>query len=939
MPPSLHIQLLGDFRLTNNGKPVTGLDSPRLQSLLAYLLLHRDAPQSRQHLAFLLYPDSTEARARGNLRSLLHQLRQFLPDADIFLDANAQTLQWRDDAPFLLDVDAFEKAVSDADSILALREAVDLYHGDLLASCYDDWILPERERLQQKLVGAMERLSEMLEEARDFSAAAAETQKLLRRDPLREETYRQLMRLHSSSGDRAAVHRVYQDMVALFKRELDAEPSEETRRAYEFALKTQPSAEPLSEPKARTSNLPIPVTSFVGRRQEVADIKQLIAKNRLVTLTGAGGSGKTRLAIRVATDLRDDFLDGAWWVTLVALNDPTLVPQAVANAMAIREVPNQPITETLARYLEAKNILLVLDNCEHLVEACANLTETLLESCSNLKMLTTSREPLGILGESVFQVPTLSLPATLHSPLHEVLEHEATRLFVERAMAVKSDFALEPNAAAIAQLCRRLDGIPLAIELAAARVKVLSPQEINTRLDDRFELLTSGSRTALPRHQTLRATIDWSYNLLTESERVLFRRLAVFAGGFTLDTARSVCAGEGIEPKQVLDLLSHLVDKSLVIVTEPGPESRYQMLETIRDYAREKLREASEEIEFRNRHLDYFVALAEEAEQQLFAFGVAWFARLEAEHDNLRAAMEWSLEDDRAPAGLRLMAALWYYWFSHGPLSEAYSRTIEGLERPAAAQRTKIRARALNTLGILNWGGVNQSDLKLRLEEALEIGKELDDNAIIATSLRYLGLTAHMAGDFNLARSLLEQSLAIERESTPWEKVLDSQTLLFLGDVHLNQGNTEQARVHYGQSIDLLSETKDKTFLAYGVRRLGQYASDRGDLSQAIEQCRSSLTLNLEISDRRGVIASLAAIAGVMLQEGQFISAALLFGAVEVLLENDDLQMLQIDELWHQRNLETLRARLDDAAVQAAWTDGHRMTLEQAIELALKITS
>lgn len=580
--------------------------------------------------------------------------------------------------------------------------------------------------------------------------------------------------------------------------------------------------------------------------------------------------------------------------------------------------------------------MLVLDNCEHLIDACAQLAERLLRGCPNLKIFATSREAMDIPGESVYQVPTLSLPPTLELPLHQVMEHEATRLFVERASAVNAEFALNAqNARAVVQICQRLDGIPLAIELAAARTKLLTPEHIAERLDDRFNLLTHGSRAALPRQQTLRATIDWSYDLLPDHAKKLFRRLSAFAGGFTLGAAEAICSDERFNSGAVFEELARLVDRSLVIVEQHDAHERYRILETIREYAREKLLESKENDLIRTQHMDYFVHLAEQAEQQVFGTEQsAWFERLETESGNLRAAIDWSLASHSPLEGLRLMGALWYFWFSHGPLSEAHARLLDGLEQPEAAGRTRIRAKALNALGHFNWAEINQSDLSPRLEEALSIGVELDDRSLIATSLRLLGLSAHLAGNLESARAFLEQSLAVNREMTMWEQHLESQTYIFLGDVVLNQGDTAKAKIYFQESIRRLGYIRDKNFMAYAVRRMGQLAADEGDLETAAEHSRSSLSLNLAVGDRRGVVACIAALGGIAMAQRQFDSAVRLFSTVDKVLMTYGLRLLHIDEQRYKRDLAAIRPYLEQGFFTQEWAQGQNCTLEQAVEFA-----
>ncbi len=455
---------------------------------------------------------------------------------------------------------------------------------------------------------------------------------------------------------------------------------------------------------SRPPTLPVSVTSFIGRTRELAEVKQRLSATRLLTLTGPGGCGKTRLALQAATDLADKFVDGVWFVELSTLSDPRLVPYLVATALGVREEPNRPLAVTLVDALHPRRLLLVLDSCEHLIAACAEFSHTLLHGCPQLRILATRREVLGVAGELAWRVPPLASPDPQRLlSIEDLVQYEAVQLFVERARTALLTFTLtNRNASVVAQVCYRLDGIPLAIELAAARVKVLAVEQIAARLDDRFHLLTGGGRMVLPRQQTLQAAMDWSYDLLSEPERRLWHRLSVFAGGWTLEAAEAVCAGVGFDVADVLDRLTSLVDKSLVNVEAPDGEARYRLLETIRQYGLKKLERSGQAAVVRRQHLQWFVGLAERAEAELTGpdQGI-WLERLETEYDNLWAVLEWSqTEAQGAEAGLRLAAALWRFWLVHGHLREG-RRWLEAVLAGSRVAWVAARAKALYGAGAL----------------------------------------------------------------------------------------------------------------------------------------------------------------------------------------------------------------------------------------------
>jgi predicted ATPase/class 3 adenylate cyclase len=648
---------------------------------------------------------------------------------------------------------------------------------------------------------------------------------------------------------------------------------------------------PLRSATTFPNNLPQPLTSFVGRERETGEVRRLIETTRLLTLTGPGGCGKTRLAIHGATQLLGQFPDGAWLVELGPLADPALVVPTVISVLGARTLPSatdspaeahRPAMTTLTEYLKQKKLLLILDNCEHLTDECARLAETLLRVCPHLRILATSRETLGAAGETAWRVPSLSLPdPKRQEPLHALTQYEAIRLFIERATAALPAFHVtEKNAAALARVCHQLDGIPLAIELAAVRVKALPVEQLAARLDDQFRLLTGGSRTALPRQQTLRAAIDWSYDLLTETERILLRWLAVFAGSWSLEAAEEICAGEGVEEREVLDLLTQLVDKSLVQYEEQDGEGRYRLLETIRQYSRARLLETGDAATPRRRHRNYYLALAERAEPELRRAGqMAWLRRLEQEQDNLRAALDWCLaEEEGIEAGLRLAAALPRFWTVRGSVEEG----VEWLERvlTRSGGTAAARAKALYQAGT----AVTQTphvDLastavaQARLEESHALAHKFGDQTGIAASLLGLGLVAERSGDLELAQSRLEAS------QTLYEQLMDeggiAASLLALGRLAWRRDDYAAARCHFERSLVLHRRMGDLFGTARALDHLGTIAWRQGDLAATRAYYTECLPVFRELGSQRRVAWALNMLANVARMEGDLVSARSLF--------------------------------------------------------------
>jgi len=700
---------------------------------------------------------------------------------------------------------------------------------------------------------------------------------------------------------------------------------------------------------ALRSNLPASTTSFIGREKEQGDITNLLAKNRLVTLIGAGGIGKTRLSIQTASALLNDFPNGIWLVEFAALSDPALAPQIIVTTLGLIEQARRSPLNVLTDFLQRKQALLILDNCEHLIHACAQLAEALLRACPDLKILATSREALGIDGETLYLVPTLTIPDPINATIDTLSNYEAVELFTERARSALSSFSItSENAHAIAQVCQHLDGIPLALELAAARVKLLSVEEIAVRLDDRFHLLTGGSRTALPRHQTLKALIEWSHDLLSENERMLLRRLSIFAGGWSLEAAESVCAGDDIQKSEILDLLTQLVNKSLLIAErEPDKETRYRMLETIRQYAREKLWQAGEGEMIRQRHLAYFVDLAERAEPNLRAFDmVMWLDRLEAELDNIRVTLEWAQEND-VEAQLQLGSALLWFWWIRGYRNEGIDwlergLSIEAIERgskPLLPARAMLRAQACYTTACLvEWWrpSMMEKDHAISLlEESLALFRELGSvgRQGMAYALQSLGGVASMQGDLDRARSLTEESLKLFSEMG--DKFGIAECTQSLAYFDLEEGNILQARMHFEERLALSKEIGDKDGIASSLAQLSQLAAQQGDRGRAISLTKESLVVAHELGHKNSIASQLEQLAYFARAQSQARRAVRLLGAAEALRESINVPIVD-DITKYDYEVAALRSQMDEETFAAAWAEGKKMTLDEAVIFALE---
>jgi predicted ATPase len=686
---------------------------------------------------------------------------------------------------------------------------------------------------------------------------------------------------------------------------------------------------PLSSLEARPNNLPLQLTRFIGRDSELAQLRQQLSAHRLVTLTGIGGAGKTRLALQTAADDLEAYPDGVWLVELAPLSEPALVERRLATVLGIRDDaaaggPRGPtLTGRLVDHLATRRTLLLFDNCEHLVEACAELAAALLGACPDLTILATSREPLGVTGEVTFGLASLAVP---DSPDPErIRQVEAVRLFTDRAGMVVPGFELTAdNAPAVASLCRRLDGIPLAIELAAARMRSLTPQQLDARLGDRFRLLASGSRTALPRHQTLRAAIDWSHRLLEESEQLVFRRLSVFAGGCSLEAAEEVCADDGVD---VLLTVAALVDKSLLV--HDATESRYRMLETIREFAWAKLADASEVDACQRRHRDWCLTLAEAAEYNAPS-AAAWEARLAAEQDNFRAALAWDGPDgDDGDTRLRLAAALWLFWWSRAQSGEGRD-WLERALRAGQAAPAAARANALAGVGVL---AMEQGDAVSALgfhRQSLQLYEQLGDRRGVAEVLLGMGHIAALQGRHADGRAMLEDAVRAARAAQ--DERLTALARNHLGNAIYLQGDPASARRSFEQARDGMRSVGDLQGAAVSGIEIGLCALELGDHTEASSLVREGLQASRELDFRWGELFGLDASGLLAVRTGNWEAAAILFGATELLRTSSPAPIPAVRE----SGIAAVKAALDPATLATAWDNGTAMTLDQAITYALE---
>ena len=949
----VRVWLLGDFRVTVGSTPIEKA-AWRLKKATALVKLLALAPGHRLHreqALDVMWPDFGTRAASNNLRQTLYAARRILDleAGSRYLVSQSESLVLCPEGNLWVDVKAFQEAAAlarRAKEPATYRAALDLYGGDLLPDDrYEEWTQQWREELRRVYLALLIELAGLYEVRNEHVLAMEVLRKATAKEPTLEEAHESLMRLYALSGRPEQALAQHDRLRDVLSQRLGTQPGPTIGRLRdEIAAGRLRPAPPAALPQAEEPshdvihNLPAAATNFVGREVEMVEVKRTLAVPGILTLVGTGGCGKTRLALEVARELVGTYPDGVWLVELAPLPEGTLVVQAVAAALGVREQPGRLLLDTLLDYLGNKEMLLVLDNCEHLIDATARLTDALIDSCPRLRILTTSREPLGTTGELSWHVPLLSAPSAHQTPTTEELEgYESARLFVDRASVRHPGFELTPkNTTAVARVCAGLEGIPLAIELAAARVGVLSPEQISERLGHSLKLLTGDDQTAHQHHRTLRAALDWSYELLSEPERALFKRLSAFARGFALEAVESVGAGGSIEEEDVLDLLSWLVDKSLVVAEESWKRgARYRLLEPVRQYARGLLEESKEAGPISYRHAAFFLALAEKAEPELRGAGqVEWLERLEEDNDDLRVAMAHLLETNELEDAVRLAWALWKFWLIRGHQGEG-RRWIEAALARGENLSAHTQAKALWVQASTYYGIASPENMERVCQKAASLFQQVGDRLGLAYALAGKASALMQRGDADGAIALFEEAEPYILEAG--DKWALSGGLGHMGSIYLGQGAYEQAARYFEEGLAVSREIGNRLASSAALYGLALAAQGRGDHERAARLYAEGLKLSSEAGDKANIAYCIEGLAQVATAQGEMGHAARLFGAAETTLETAGgvLYPYAQDRSVHEQAVDELRSLLGEAAFSAAWTKGSTMSLNEAVEYAL----
>jgi predicted ATPase/DNA-binding SARP family transcriptional activator len=958
----VELRLLGPFDVRIDGLPLPRLRTRKGLQVLALLAMRPSTEVQREWLAETLWPDSEVEQSAYNLRRSLSDLRSALGSfGNVITAPSFHTLRLEASDNVSIDLTRFE-ALCRLNDQKALREAMDLYRGSLLEGWSDEWLLSARSACEQDCLRALGHLAAAAERRQDWTEAEYWLKRIVTIDAFDEPAYRRLMEVLGHAGNFAAATLVYRELRVLLRSEINSDPAAETTGLFETlqheARSTSPKKQhalhspPVVSAAPKHRGLPLQLTSFVGRDDEKNQVKELLVQTRLLTLTGSGGCGKTRLALQVASEIEADYPDGVTWLEFAPATRDDAVWRVVADAAGVKEQNDRPLEETICEVLVSRHALMVLDNCEHLLRALGQVAATLLRRCPELRIVATSREPLNVTGEVNWRVPSLSVPNPAvqgrlrlrERPLtaRSVMEFEAVRLFADRATLTDPHFTItDANAADVAQICSRLDGIPLAIELAASRIGTLTPTQIASRLHDRFRLLKGGRNDLLPRQQTLRALIDWSYDLLTDLERVLFRRLSVFVGGWTLEAGTAVVSltdnpnasaellgsdapAEVLDEGEIEELHSRLVDKSLVVF-EPH-HARYRMLETIRQYANIRLAEANEDAAVRARHADWFANIAHAIAEKIEGPNQGqYYAVLDLERENLRAALEAAIETEQ---GLLLANSLWRFWYVRGQLSEASEWLKRGLENNKEAS-PRARARAQLRAGLFAWAQNRLDDADAYCTASLEASRKLSDDAGIAYALLNLGTIAHYRHDYAGASRYYEESIEIFHRLEDPTNVAGA--LLNMGAAMHSLGDFERSRALHEESLRLRRELQDARGISATAGGLGRVLVELGDYPSAKRCFSESVRLKLELGDLYGLTQSMFGVAYLAATSGNVVGAVRILGCVTKITDELGVaRALEVDpELVEQ--MENARETLGAESYDREWSEGRNMDPEIAI--------
>ena len=923
-PGRLRVRLLGGFGIAVDGRPVpeSAWRQRRAAAVIKLLALEPTHRLHREQLMEQLWADLDYAAQLNNLRQALHLARRALEStgmpAGLALERDGDVVVLAPPGLVWVDALAFEAAVATAWQSLTPASAIDalgLYSGDLLPEDrYEEWAEQPRTNLRTGYLALLARLATLHEERAEPGEAIGAWQQLVAADPINEAAHTGLMRLYAGLGQRQHALAQFDQLVTILERELDASPEVATLElAGAIRDGRIPESGPRSMPPAQAAtiriNVPAPISRLVGRQQELAELRQLLATQRLLTLTGPGGIGKTRLAIELARREAERFTDGVVFVDLAPVRDSERVIPAIAGVLDVRDTGSQPLATALAASVRDKRLLLVLDNIEQVVTAGPEITR-LLEQAPSLRALVTSRVLLRLRGEHEYPVPPLMVSKT-KSP--------AVTLFINRARDVRPDFALMAgDADTVAAICRRLDGLPLAIELAAARSRILSPRAILERLQQPLTLLASGASDLPERQQTIRATIQWSYDLLDPAEKVIFARLSVFVGGWSLEAAESILT-DVANSIDVLDGLDSLASKNLITQRwEPDGEIRFGMLETIREFGLERLAASGEDTNIRDLHAAWVVRLVEQAEPHLeSAQQGGWLERLARDDGNIRAALAWLRAHHRAEPALRLVRALRLHWFTHGWLKEGYEQLVAIAELAESAAYPTLRTDVLTAAGYMAREMGDYEHAYEATRAGLTISHQLHDRKRAADGLANLGFIALQQGRIDDARSILQRSLTTNRELHNDQGIAD--TLGFLALTDLQAGETDSALLRLDECTRIWGALDDYQGVAWAHTQRGIVRLERAEYVAAWDDLMVSLTIARELDFRPGIFTVFHGLARLAVVHGQPDLAVRLAAAAASLREEAGVRLSPIEQADTDRLLEGIRCQLGSQAIDAAW--------------------